>query len=1139
MGACQALDISDLVPPYAPCSVEIGTCSITLHWIAADDSATIKAACDTESGVWVDKRATGTFDNCQLPQHTTRAECEAHADTSPTGAAATWTPGLAPHQSCSDPSIAFFPACQAAGSTWRVHETIIPQSNILLAMKFSDRLGSSFSGRWLDFGPLQAGICTVPCAKVFEMTAHDISTASPPEIDLFKIRMSPNRGIAVRRSFEFSPGSDAPSEGMQGDFGPPTVSMISLVAGANPTPPRSNSRGPLTGLYEEGSTIAIGFDQYTNRGNFSLTGLSKSIVDTIFSFTKNLGSDYTGHWTNCSVYPGKTLPGCQTFVITIKNATGASPPTVFGLRATLLKTGNIRNYPSASAPSNGTGPIMQGHFGASSVYVEQLIASDPQNLHSRFDVGDRITLLFNMPTNKADMELNRPYDKIAVDKILKFSSELAANYTGTWTDDSTFLIDITEINSMTPLPFIGAFKLELVRSGNLRNYPPTCDQSDTVSALLSGGFGLSTVFIMTAVASDPEPTDALYSDGDKITITFSQRTNKAGLQDSNITKEQLNNLFHFSMPLGDSYQGSWISDSVLEIEILNSTKPAENFWCEAKEGCSHPKCSRCALQTEWHTCVRQLSDSSLPDAITNLGSPECPSCDSPHVIKSRLANNGTADCRFCPNPIFQWMKTGLCVYKSDGGYNPPLLDTTLITVKAAAELREVPPILNPSTGIDETGQYPPAYLKGGFGYSVLQLSSLVASDPDSADSVFSVGDIITFVFSEPTNRGNMPETGATKSQIDQVFQFSHSLGQDYVGYWPNRSTFVLTILDITLNGGPTIGGFYVRSREDGKLRNYPAVSVAAVISGNTQEPVLKLKGEFGPSTIYIKAFRASFPGSRSDVYNVGAAFTIYFNEITNLGGLPASGWAKNDIDNAFEFYSDLHDPHPLGVDYSGRWIDNATFIISILAVDKDEPRGPPPLSGGNFRVSVKAEGNIRNSPPQCAATVISRFVRAQKGLGGVSNPGMNCDCCSPCDSCEVCDAYSCKPILVDDQIQSVCTNCCGSSDGNHCCRILSGNYGKLVSIYDIVPKRIAVTGQRITINGHGFDGRSQYNKASVGGFDCPVLWARMDEKTKDGYLVCKAPDGIGSDVKAITVEVFDYFSQPPTSVKGFCCKVCA
>ena len=81
-------------------------------------------------------------------------------------------------------------------------------------------------------------------------------------------------------------------------------------------------------------------------------------------------------------------------------------------------------------------------------------------------------------------------------------------------------------------------------------------------------------------------------------------------------------------------------------------------------------------------------------------------------------------------------------------------------------------------------------------------------------------------------------------------------------------------------------------------------------------------------------------------------------------------------------------------------------------------------------------------------------------------------------------------------------------------------------------------GQLITINGHGFDGRSHYNKASVGGFDCPILTSRMDEKTKDGYMVCKAPDGVGSDVKIIEVEVFDYFQDPPTSVKGFCCKVC-
>jgi hypothetical protein len=942
----------------------------------------------------------------------------------------------------------------------------------------------------------------------------------------------------MRRTFEFSPGSDDPSKGMQGNFGPPTVFMTFLRAGANPKPLTSNSRGPLTGLYENGCTITVGFDQYTNRGNLSMTGVPKVTIDKMFVFSKVLGADYTGHWANCTKYPGKVLLGCQSFVITIKDSRGASPPSVNGLQAELLISGNIRNYPSASFPSNGTSPIIDSHFGPSSVYVEQLIASDPQDLHSRFDVGDMLSLLFNMPTNRADMQLNRVYDKTSVDGFLIFSSELAVDYNGKWTDNSTFEIRITEVSSQMPLPLIGMFKLRLAPSGNLRNWPVTCDRSETVSSLLNGGFGLSTLFILSTVGSDPEPMDALYSDGDKITITFSESTNKAGLPDKNITKEQLNNVFHFSMPLGDSYKGSWLNDRQLEIVIVNSTKPATMFWCEPKEGCTHSRCSNCAKQTEWHTCVRQLSDSSLPDAITNVGTPSCPSCNNPVIEKSRLVNNGTAACRAC-NPIFQWMKTGICEYKSDGGYDPPLLDVTLITVKLAADLREVPPVLNPSTGIDETGVYPPAFLKGGFGYSRLEINSLVAFDPDKADSMYSNGDEIAVTFSEPTNRGNMPETGVTKEQIDGVFQFTHSLGNNYGGYWPNRSTLIILVTDSTGNTGPTVGNFYVTSKEDGKLRNFPAISEAAVISGNRQQPIVYLDGDFGPSSIYIRAFRASSPGSRSDVYNVGAAFTIYFSEDTNNGGRKATGWTKADIDRTFDFYSDLFDPHPLGIDYSGNWLDNQTFMINILAVDKDEPKGPPPLTGGNFRVSVKVEGNIRNKPPQSAPTIINKEVDARKGLGGDSNPGINCDCCNPCGSCAVCDAYACQTVLTEeDGMQSFCQDCCGTKEGNHCCRILSGNYGKLVSVYDIVPKRIAVTGQLITINGHGFDGRSHYNKASVGGFDCPILTSRMDEKTKDGYMVCKAPDGVGSDVKIIEVEVFDYFQDPPTSVKGFCCKVC-
>ena len=1006
-------------------------------------------------------------------------------------------------------------------------------------MDFSDSVGISFDGRWSEFGPFEPGVCLVPCARRFQITIHDPTNSGPPEIDLFKIKFNPTKGVAIRRSFEFSPGSDQISDGMQGDFGPATVSMISVRAGANPTPWRRNSRGPLTGLYEEGCTITVGFDQYTNRGNFSLTDVPKEIIDKMFLFSRVLGSDYTGHWANCTKLPGKTLPGCQSFVITIRNAGGASPPTVFGLQTTLLETGNIRNYPSAAARSLGTVPIMLGHFGPSSVYVERLVASDPGNFHSRFDVGDRVSLFFNMPTNRADMELNRQYNKLAVDQLLQFSWELATDYTGSWIDNSTFQIDITEVNPLQyPLPFIGQFKVQLLRSGNLRNYPPTCDQSNTTSSLLSGGFGRSTLFMLSAVASDPSPQDTVYSDGDKITITFSQSTNKAGLPDTILTKEQLNNLFHFSMQLGDNYTGSWLNDRVFEIIIVNSTKPSTIFWCEPKPGCTYSRCSRCALQMEWHSCVRQLSDSSLPDAITNLGTSRCPDCPNPLILKSRLANDGTADCPSCPDPIFQWMKTGICEYKSDGGYQPPLLDVTLITVKKSADLREVPPILNPTTGIDETNNYPPAYLSGGFGYSSLEILSLVADDPDKADSVYSNQDTITVTFSEPTNRANMPEAGATKADIDRLFDFSHNLGLDYTGHWPDRLTLVITIVNKHDNSQPTVGGLYVTTKEEGKLRNYPASTNAALISGNRNSTILKLAGDFGPSTIYIRAFRASSPESLSDVYNVGAAFTIYFSELTNRGDLPKSGWTKAQIDNAFDFYSDIYDQHPLGLDYSGNWPDNQTFMISILGVDRNEPKGPPPLTGGNFRVSIKAEGNIRNVPPQCSATVINRVTNAQKGLGGDSNLGINCDCCSPCGTCDVCDAYSCGNVMQENgQMQAQCTKCCGLRQHSHCCRILSGNYGKIVSVYEIKPVRMAVTGQFITIVGHGFDGRAQYNMARVGGYNCPIFKSIMDEKTKDGYMICLAPDGIGSDIKAVEVEVFDFFTDPPVSYKGLCCKV--
>ncbi|KAJ1490593.1 hypothetical protein T484DRAFT_1776688 [Baffinella frigidus] len=215
-----------------------------------------------------------------------------------------------------------------------------------------------------------------------------------------------------------------------------------------------------------------------------------------------------------------------------------------------------------------------------------------------------------------------------------------------------------------------------------------------------------------------------------------------------------------------------------------------------------------------------------------------------------------------------------------------------------------------------------------------------------------------------------------------------------------------------------------------------------------------LDGEFGPSAIFIRYFRASSPEARSDVYNVGAAFSIQFSETTNRGGLPQTGVTKAQLDNLLGFSSDLRgDPHPLGLDYEGTWEDDdKRLVVRVTAVDPAEPKGPPPLSGGNFRVAIKASGDLRNVPPTSARTVIDDDSRAAKGVGGAQYLGMDCDCCRTCGTgCAVCGIYACD--IPFGGTEEVCSSCCAGYAGEKdtCCRILSGNYGLLIYVMKVSP----------------------------------------------------------------------------------------
>ena len=86
-------------------------------------------------------------------------------------------------------------------------------------------------------------------------------------------------------------------------------------------------------------------------------------------------------------------------------------------------------------------------------------------------------------------------------------------------------------------------------------------------------------------------------------------------------------------------------------------------------------------------------------------------------------------------------------------------------------------------------------MTGYFGPPLVALSNLEALDEDGKDSVFSAGDEIVVAFNIETNRGGLPMTNISKTELATVFSFSQSLGTSYVGYWPSRSTLRITILD--------------------------------------------------------------------------------------------------------------------------------------------------------------------------------------------------------------------------------------------------------------------------------------------------------------------------------------------------------
>ncbi len=149
----------------------------------------------------------------------------------------------------------------------------------------------------------------------------------------------------------------------------------------------------------------------------------------------------------------------------------------------------------------------------------------------------------------------------------------------------------------------------------------------------------------------------------------------------------------------------------------------------------------------------------------------------------------------------------------------------------------------------------------------------------------------------------------TKLDVDSILTFSTSLGSGYTGMWLARSTFVITIADITGSGPPTIGSLTVTVKTSAALRNNPPQSApSAAVSPS-------LQGNWGTITpISLDVVASGL--TRNGDFAKGSTLTITFRPPTNLANLPQTGVSRIQVDSILCFSQNLGD------DYSGVWIDN-------------------------------------------------------------------------------------------------------------------------------------------------------------------------------------------------------------------------
>jgi len=267
-------------------------------------------------------------------------------------------------------------------------------------------IGDGYVGKWVS-------------TSVFEIRIVDFRNNDGPQVGQLSVKVKASGNLLdITQSSVPSISEFSFLGGNFGELRGPVAT--SLVAEDLP---------PIVPDYSVGDRIILRFDVDTNGIALFGTNMDREEVDQLLLFTQDLAGPEPVPF----VAPGKysaqwTSP--KNLVITINDITGAAPPQVGILTATVKVSAGLQRELVASANSDSTSPFLQPSFGKPPGPTVTLFSvSDP-------DAGDAIYGDFDV----FDIELSELTNGIAlfgtdmtraeIDQLLVFSEVLAGPPTG-------------------------------------------------------------------------------------------------------------------------------------------------------------------------------------------------------------------------------------------------------------------------------------------------------------------------------------------------------------------------------------------------------------------------------------------------------------------------------------------------------------------------------------------------------------------------------------------------------------------------------------------------------------------------------------------------------------------------------------